>query len=173
MNLSEIDLSNVNILLVVAGMVLVFNVAEGYKKGMVKELISFVSLIVISVVAVLIGGGIKSYYDGRIFNVVVVVLLLCVVGIVRHLLDVVFFSAKVISKLPIVSWVNKVLGIVFGALETVMLLWILYTFVMMLDLGTIGQLVVDYTKESRILSWLYQHNYLAYLIEQIGLQIGK
>ena len=114
----------------------------------------------------------KSYYDGEIFNVVIMVLLLCVVGLVRHLLGVVFFSAKVLSKLPIVSWVNKLLGIVFGIFETVLILWTIYTFIMILDLGMVAQIILDNTEESSILAWLYQHNYLAYLIEQISSQVS-
>lgn len=166
------DLSSINILLIVFAVVLVYSSVEGYKKGMVKAVISFVSLIITCIVVALIGNALKSYYDGEIFNVVVMVLLLCVVGIVRHLLGVIFFSAKVISKLPIVSWLNKLLGIVFGILETVFILWTIYTFVMMLDMGVVGQLLLDYTGESQILSWLYQHNYLAHWVEQLGAQIG-
>lgn len=166
------DLSSINVLLIVFAIVLVYSSVEGYKKGMVKAVISFVSLIITCIVVALLGNALKSYYDGEIFNVVVMVLLLCVVGIVKHLLGVIFFSAKVISKLPIVSWVNKLLGIVFGILETVFILWTIYTFIMMLDMGVVGQLLLDYTGDSQILSWLYRHNYLAHLVEQLGAQIN-
>jgi len=161
-----------NILLLIVLIVLICNVVEGYKKGMVKSVISFVSLIITCIVAILLGNALKSYMDGEIFNVVVLIILLCIIGILRHLLDVVFFSAKVISKLPVVSWVNKLLGIVFGILETVFILWTIYTFVMMLDMGVVGQLLLDYTEDSHILSWLYRHNYLAHWVEQLGAQIG-
>ena len=163
---------NFNILLLIVAVIMIFNIAEGYKKGMVRELISFVSLIITCIVVVLLGNAFTSYVDGEIFNIIVVVILLCLIGIVRHLLGIVFFSAKVISKLPIVSWADKLLGIVFGVLETVLLLWTLYVFIMLLDLGTIGQLVLDNTQSSQILSWLYQNNYLAYIIESISSQIS-
>lgn len=161
-----------NILLLIVLIVLICNVVEGYKKGMVKSVISFVSLIIVCIVAILLGNALKSYMDGEIFNVVVLIILLCLIGILRHLLDVVFFSAKVISKLPVVSWVNKVLGIVFGFLETVLIIWTIYTFIMLLDLGVVEQMLLDGTAESKILSWLYQHNYLAYLVEQVSSQIS-
>lgn len=172
MNINEIDLSKLNILLIIFLIVALCNALEGYKKGMVKVVISFVSLIVTCIVVVLLGNALKSYYDGEIINVVIMVLLLCVVGLARHLLGVVFFSAKVLSKLPIVSWLNKLLGIVFGIFETVLILWTIYTFIMILDLGMVGQIILDNTEESSVLSWLYQHNYLAYLIEQISSQIN-
>ena len=161
-----------NILLLIVLIVLGCNICEGYKKELVKSVISFVSLIIISIVAILLGNALKSYMNGEIFNVVVLIVLLCIIGILRHLLDVVFFSAKVISKLPIVSWVNKLLGIVFGFLETILIVWTIYTFVMLLDLGVVEQMLLDSTAESQILSWLYKHNYLAYLAEQVSSQIS-
>lgn len=170
--MNDFNLMSVNLLLIAFAVLMICNSMSGYKKGMVKAVISFVSVIITSIVVVLLGNALKSYNDGEIFNVIVMVLLLCVVGIVRHLLGVIFFSAKVISKLPIVSWVNQLLGIVFGILETILILWTIYTFVMMLDLGVFGQIILDYTEGSRILSWLYENNYLAHWVEQLGAQIS-
>lgn len=78
------------------------------------------------------------------------------------------FSAKVISKLPIVHSLDKLLGIVVGILETVLIVWTIYAFNIFRDLGTLGQVIVDYTRDSKILTCLYENNYLAYLIEQLG-----
>ena len=162
---------NLNILLIIVGVVLIANMVEGYNKGMVRKLISFVSMIITCIVLVLLGNAVTSYMDGEIFGVIVMVLLLCVIGVVRFLLGVVFVPAKLISKLPIVSWADSLLGIVFGALETIVILWTVYVFIMLLEVGSIGQLILDYTQDSKILSWLYQNNYLAYFIEKIGAQI--
>lgn len=158
---------NFNLLLLVAVLVLTVNVANGYKRGMVREIISFISLIITCVVVALLANALNSYFDGQIINVVVAVLLLCVVGIVHHLLRILFFSAKLISKLPIVSWADKLLGIAVGALETVLLLWTMYTFVMMMDMGMIGQQILEYTEDNTILKWLFERNYVALLVEQI------
>lgn len=159
-----------NILLIIAAVLLLFNVVDGYKKGMVKSIISFVSLIILCIVVALIGNGLQSYFDGQVLNVVIVVLLLCVLGIAHHLLGIVFFSAKLISKLPIVHSVDKVLGVVVGILETVLIVWTIYTFTMMLDMGMIGTQIVEYTRENNVLTWFYEHNYLAYWVQKIGAQ---
>ncbi len=154
-----------NFLLIIAAVILVANIMSGYKRGMVRQLISFVSLIVLCVVVALIANGAKSYVEGKILNVILAVVFLSLLGIAHHLLGVVFFPAKLVSKLPIVHWLDKLLGIVFGVLETVLIIWTIYTLVMMMDLGMAGYQIMQYTSESRILAWLYQHNYLAYLIE--------
>ena len=159
-----------NILLIILVILLIYNVADGYKKGMVRAIISFVSLIVLCIVAALISNALNSYFDGEILKVVIMVLLLCILGIAHHLLGIVFFSAKIVSKLPIVHSVDKLLGIVVGILETVLILWTIYTFMMILDMGVIGQHLIEYTKESSILVWFYEHNYLARWVEQLGAQ---
>ncbi len=159
-----------NILLIIMGIILICSMINGYKKGMVKSIISLVSLIVLCIIVALIGNGLQSYFDGEFFNVVIMVLLFCVLGIAHHLLGVVFFSAKMISKLPIVHFVDKLLGIVVGILETVLIFWTIYTFIMMLDMGMIGQQLLEYTRESSILTWFYEHNHLAYWVEKLGAQ---
>ena len=139
---------NLNLLLVIMAVVLICMVMDGYKKGMVKSLISLISLLITCVVLFLIGNGLSSYFDGKIFNVILTILLLAAIGLVHHLLNIVFFSAKMIVKLPIVHSLDK--------------------FNIFRDLGTLGQVIVDYTRDSRILTCLYENNYLAYLVEQLG-----
>ncbi|MGN0168945.1 MAG: CvpA family protein [Acetatifactor sp.] len=157
---------SINILLLIVILAAAFKMTDGYKKGMVKEIISLVSLVVLCAVVSLLASGISSYHEGRFFNVIIVVILLAILGIVHHLLGVVFFSAKVISKLPVLHFVNKLLGVVFGVLEVVFVLWTVYTFIMMMDMGAIGQVILSFTEESEILSWIYRHNWLAYGIER-------
>lgn len=156
---------NINFLLIAVIIFALYKVTDGYKKGMVKEIISLVSMAVLCAVAALIAGGISNYNSGKIFNVIVAVVLLLLVVIAHQLLKVVFFSAKLLSKLPVVHFANKLLGVVFGVFEVILLLWTVYTLVMMMDLGAVEQIIISYTQDSRLLVWLYEHNYLAYLIE--------
>lgn len=160
-----------NLMLIIVLVLLICNVVRGYKNGMVRSIISLVSLIVLCAVAALICNGLQSYFDGEIINVIVLVLLLCVLGIVQHLLGVVFFSAKMIAKLPVVHFADKVLGIVVGILETILILWTIYTLIMILHLGMVGTYIVEYTADSRILTWFYEHNYLAHWVETMGAQL--
>lgn len=161
-----------NILLIIAAVLLLLNVVDSYKKGMVKSIISFVSLIVLCIVVALIGNGLQSYFRGEVLNVIIMILLLCVLGIVHHLLGVLFFSAKMISKLPIVHSLDKILGVVVGVLKTVLIVWTIYTFVIMMDMGMIGVQIVEYTQENGILTWFYEHNYLAHWVEKLAVQFN-
>lgn len=153
---------NVNLLLIGVLVLAVINMILGYRKGMVKAVVSLVSLLILSVVVSLAAYGIGKYNDGKFFHVALVVILLAVLGLIHHLLSVVFFSAKLVTKLPVVHSADKLLGIVFGVLETVLILWTLYTFTMMMDLGMVGTLILSWTEENSLLTLLYHHNYLAY-----------
>ena len=156
-----------NILAIIVLIILLWKITQGYKRGMVKEIISFISLVVLCIVAALIVNGLQSYMEKQFVGVAIAVLLLCIVGIIHHLLGVVFFSAKLISKLPVIHWADKLLGMVTGALETVLILWTVYLFVMKSGLGMLGQQILVYTQENLILSWLYRYNFLAMWGEEI------
>ena len=153
-------------MLIIVLIAALFKIVDGHKKGMVKEVISLITMLVLSIFAALAAYGLSSYNDGKVFNVIVVVILLVLLMIVHHALSLLFFSAKLVSKLPIVHFADKLLGIVFGVFEVVLVLWTIYAFIMMMDIGPIGQVILSYTEESSILLWIYQHNYLALGIER-------
>ena len=154
------------LLLIVLGVALI-KLIDGYKKGIIKEIISLVSLLVLCAVVALVAGGISCYQDKKILHVVVAFLLLGVLGVVHHLLGVVFFSAKMISKLPVVHFADKLLGAVFGVLEVLLVLWTIDTLVAMMDLGAFKTMYLSYTSDSELLTWFVEHNYLRYFVEQL------
>lgn len=161
----------INVLLVIVLVCLVLKILDGYQKGMVKEIISFVSLIFLCLVVALIGNGLSDYTKGNFLNVAVVVLLLAVVGIVHHIVNVVVLPAKLIAKLPVVHSVDKIFGVVVGIMETVLILWTVYAFTMIMDLGMIGEYIRQGTVSSPVLTWFYEHNQLAGWLEILGAEV--
>lgn len=156
-----------NIMFLIVLLLTIFKIVEGYKKGMVKEIISFISLVVMCVVVVLISAGLQSFMEKQVIGVIVAILLLALLGIAHHLLGVVFFAGKMIVKLPIIHWADKLCGMVVGALEVVLLLWTLYTFTMHFGLGMIGNLITEYTNQSKLLTLIYEYNLLAPIVESV------
>lgn len=157
-----------NLFVIIILVILVGMMAQGYKRGMVKEIISFVSLILLCIIVVLIGSGLQSYMQKEVLGVVAAVLLLALLGIAHHLMNIFFFSAKMITKLPVISWLDKILGIVAGIAETVLILWTIYALIMTFGLGMLGQQILAYTEENTVLIWLYQNNYLAVWISKFS-----
>ena len=97
----------INVMFVIVVLAAVFKLADGYKKGVVREVISLVSMVVLCVVAALIAYGVHGYHDGKIFHVALAVILFILVMTAHHLLGLVFFSAKLFSKLPIVHKIGR------------------------------------------------------------------
>lgn len=160
-----------NLMLIAAALFALFKVVDGYKKGMVKEVVSLVTLALMGIMVVLISKGLHSYMEKEVVGVIIAVVLMALLGVVHHVLNVVFFSAKMISKLPVISWVNKVFGAVFGILEVILTLQIVYVFIMYFGLGMIGQQILEYTRESIVLTKIYQYNVVAKLMESLMNQL--
>lgn len=165
--------TEINFFAIATAVLLLFNICEGYKKGMVRKLISFISLIFLCLIVALAGNAIASYSNGKTLNVLLMIFLLAVLGIVQHFIKVAVFPAKVISKLPIIHSVDKLCGIVIGILETVISLWILYVFVALLDLGIVGEYIAKGTRDVFILEWIYEHNYLISWLHILGATITE
>lgn len=162
-----------NILVVIVLVLLVIKLADGYRKGMVKEIISLLSLLVMCVVVTLIGAGLYSYMQKQAVGILVTVLLLALVGIAHHFLKLVFFSAKVITKLPIIHAGDKWLGLLLGAVEVLVILWTMYTFIMYFELGMIGELILDYTEQSKVLTVVYEYNLLAPIVSNVVTELAN
>lgn len=159
-----------NILLIIVAVAALYKLIDGFKKGIIKEIISLISMVVLCMVAALVAFGAKNYMSGKVVGVVIAVFLLCLIGLAHHFLGVVFFSAKAISRLPVIHFADKLLGAVFGIFEVVLILWTIYTFILMGNLGNMGVvagIITEYTRESQILTWIYRHNMIAAGIERI------
>ncbi len=161
-----------NIFAIIVLLFLFLKIYDGYQKGMVKEIISFVSLIFLCLVVALIGNALSNYFDGKFLNVFVMVLLLSVLGIVHHLINVAVIPAKLVAKLPVVHSLDKILGVVVGIMETVLILWTIYTFTMIMDLGMIGEFILQCTASNPILAWFYKNNQLAGWLQLLGSEIN-
>ena len=153
-----------NALLLIVIVLAIYKVCDGFKKGMIKEIISLVSMLILAALAALIAGGVASYNSGKILNVIVAVVLLVLLSVVHNILRLVFFSAKMISKLPVIHSADKLLGVAFGLLELLIFIWVGYMLVAVLNLGAAEQFIMTQTQESPVLCWLYEHNYLAYFV---------
>lgn len=156
-----------NFVTIVVAVVFLIKFIDGFKKGVVKEVCSVVSLFVLCAFAALVVGGIRSYNTGKFLNVLIALVLITVLSIAHHLLKLVLFSAKMVTKLPVVHTADKLLGAVFGLLEVAIVIWFVYMLAAVLDLGAIGKMILAYTSDSKLLSWMYEHNYLVVIAQRL------
>lgn len=103
--------------LIVIGLIFVWRMAAGFKKGMVQELLLLIAAVAAGICMLLILGAAGSYFENNIWQMIKTILVLLVVCVVYRLVNILFTSLKLISKLPIIKSVDKLLGIVIGLAE--------------------------------------------------------
>ena len=107
--------------LIIIALIFIWRMTVGFRKGMVQEIISLIAMAVAGVCVLLIFGAIGSYLNREIGKVVQMVIVLLVVCAVYRLIHVLFTSLELISKLPVIKWLDKLLGIVICAGEAALI----------------------------------------------------
>lgn len=111
--------------LIIIGFIFIWRMVIGFKKGMVQELLSLVAGVVAGICMVLILGAVGSYFENDMGQVVKIVIALFAVCVVYRLANTLFVSLKLVSKLPIVKGMDKLLGIVVGFMEAAVIVVVL------------------------------------------------
>ena len=156
-----------NILLVVLAVILIWRVSAGMKRGVVRETIAFVNVIFAALVLGLVCMIFNAYHAENYLGIVLLMVGIVALSIIYSLLKIVFFSAKVVSKLPVVSSVDRLLGLVIGVAETLIIFWAMCCVFMYVDLGVLEEQIMMMVGNSELLTWLYQYNLLGVLLDTI------
>ncbi len=150
-----------NVLVLIFILLMICGILKGFKSGFVKEVggvVSlFMALVVLSVVFLLLA----SIWEKNTKTLVASIVLLVFAGILYRLVSVVMKSVETLAKLPLISIVNRLFGGAAGALEILILFWIMYMVMEGLPMGRFGDQVMAWTKENVILFHVYQKNYIA------------
>ena len=124
--------------LIIIALIFIWRMTVGFRKGMVQEIISLIAMAVAGVCVLLIFGAIGSYLNREIGKVVQMVIVLLVVCAVYRLIHVLFTSLELISKLPVIKWLDKLLGIVIGAGEAALIVGFIIYFLKSWGLSVIN-----------------------------------
>ena len=120
------------IALVLIAVIFIWRIAAGFRRGMVQEIVSLIAMAVAGVCVVLIVGAVGSYLEKEISKTLVMVAVLFIVCAVYRMVHVLFTSLELISrlpiKLPLIKWVDKLLGAVVGAAEAGVIVGVLVYF---------------------------------------------
>lgn len=105
------------IALIIIAIIFIWRIAAGFRRGMVQEIISLIAMVAAGFCIILILGAIGSYLDKEIGKTIQMVSVLVVVCLVYRLVHILFTSLELISKLPIIKGVDKLLGALVGFVE--------------------------------------------------------
>ena len=96
-----------------------------------------------------------------IFNAIGFVLTFIIAAVGMAVLT---FVMDLLSKLPVISQINTLAGAVIGAVEGLMVLWILFMVLTMLGSTEIGQMALKMITENAFLSFLYDNNIISKIV---------
>lgn len=113
------------IALIIIGLIFIWRITTGFRKGMVQEIVSLIAMAVAGFCIFLIMGAIGNYLNHEIGKMVQIICVLFVVCLVYRLVHVLFTSLELISKLPIIKGVDKLLGALVGCVEAALIVAIL------------------------------------------------
>lgn len=113
------------IALIIIALIFIWRVATGFRKGMVQEIVSLIAMAVAGVCIFLILGAVGNYLNHEIGKMVQIIVVLFVVCLVYRLVHILFTSLKLISKLPVIKGVDKLLGALIGCAEAALIVGVL------------------------------------------------
>lgn len=147
-------------------LVLASAVCWGYRTGVVKGFQTFLGWLVLGGAFILLEMTYQFYKAENKTDALITFLIFIILCLGYKVVCALLLPAKLLSKLPVIQSVDKFLGIAFGVIETLIIIWIADAVLMNYGFGIIGEKLTYYMQENEILNWLYQNNYLIRL-EQI------
>lgn len=161
-----------NILLIALAIIMIWRISAGVRKGIVREALSFISVLFVVLIVGIVCMITNAYHERNYLSIVIMVLIIVAISIVFSVIKIVFFPAKVLTKLPVLSSLDKLCGCVCGVAETLLCFWGLCYAVMYIEFGTLNEQFLIMVGESRILTTLYEYNLLGALLEAIKAKVA-
>lgn len=149
-----------NMVVIVLLVLVPLQIVLGYRSGLVKGTQKFIGWISVGLAFVLIEMMLRFYKNSSKTDALICLILLVILLLAWRIIKTVLLPAKMISKLPVIKVVDKLLGVVLGILELMILLWLLDALLLNYSMGSVGALLNNWMQENEILRWMYENNYL-------------
>lgn len=150
----------INIPFLCAIVLLIIRSIVATKRGMVKEICSVIATVVASVAVLLIALAIRKYFDQDKVIFIATIILMVVLGLLYKIIDGFLVTLKLVSKLPVLKQIDKVMGLVIAVVEVIFVVWVVYCVVLILDVGMFESWIMTCVKNNYFMRFLYEYNYL-------------
>lgn len=153
---------SVNVTLLCVIILIICMMIRGFKKGMTKEISGLVALLAgvfVLALAIMLSA---SFAAGKMTNTVYSIILLVLFGAAYGIVKFVLRSVKAVSSLPIMHFLDSVMGIVVGFCKAVVIIWIVFLLCANNYLGTITDYIRSDIAESTVLKLLYEYNFFVF-----------
>ena len=159
---------NINLLLPALLLLAVWRAWRGFKNGLAEEIYRLISLVAALFVLALVLMAVTSFQSDDTKNGIIAVILLIITGIILHLFGIIMKSLKAIAKLPVISILNSLLGLVAGIAEIIVGSWIMYCIIQAFPTGDFGVQIMAWTQENEWLIKLCEANRITELLQSVS-----
>ena len=140
---------------------------KGFRHGMVEELNKAVALILALAAIAMFVVAAKSYMEHETLRTILGIVCMTIAILVYKIVDFILSSLKIISLIPVIRGVNKLLGFGVGVAESVILIWAVFIVIVAFEFGGASRYILENIKENTLLTFLFSNNYLANLVADI------
>ena len=143
--------------------ILVFGLLRGYYKGFVGALGNVIAIVLgvggIAILMYLLDSALTKEFGEAVIAALFFLLFILLVQVVKLVLG----TISVLSKLPIVHWLDKTLGTLIGVVEGFALVWALLIFLKRYGLHGYSDKILNMLQENSFTSFLCRYNVVEYL----------
>ena len=156
-----------NIIFLIVLMLFIGGGIKGFRHGMVEELNKAVALILALAAITMFVVAAKSYMEHETLRTILGIVCMTIAILVYKIVDFILSSLKIISLIPVIRGVNKLLGFGVGVAESVILIWAVFIVIVAFEFGGASRYILENIKENTLLTFLFSNNYLANLVADI------
>ena len=156
---------DINIVWIIAVLLLAAGAVKGFRKGLVEGVVRITSYVIGIIVLIALVKGIGSFIQGSILNVLMALILLVVIRLLHRIIKLLLDSCRLVSRLPVVKWLDRLGGTLLGIAQMVCLIWALFIMFGYFDILHLNGWILEMVNQSRLLSLLYHTNYIIRLMQ--------
>ncbi len=156
----------INILFIIVVIAFAAGAIGGFHNGILESVVHIVSCILGIVVLIILAKGIGSFIQGSFLSVIMAIILLAAIRIIHKVIKLVLDSLRLVRALPAGKLVDKLAGAALGLLEALLVIWIAFIIIGSVDIYGINTWVKAQVSQSKLLSLIYNTNYLVILLKK-------
>jgi len=135
-----------------------FGIIWGFRKGFAKAVSNFIASVS---TLFMLGIFLRIYYSyskGEAMDMVISIVVLVVFGGIYGILKILAKSVKAIANLPIIAGIDKILGMILGAVLVIAIYHLVAKASVMGFLGKYGSYIVNDIQNDEWLTWLVKYD---------------
>lgn len=145
----------------------IWRIYQGSRNGLIDEAGALADFVIVSLAVISGIVVIESALEKHLIGILVSGIILLIILIARKLIRFIFCSLGLLTKLPLLSGLNKFMGLLAGIAEATVVIWVAFAVISCLKIPVKGQLLVELIRENIFLNFLYQRNLLYNFIQRM------